>query len=233
MININNNNNEDPWRTFSGLSEEETDNLALIACRAMKRRDVKTLAMDAFTSVSPEKRQACLRACKIQKKMDEHHWLLKGGWEKDVQTLLQKLEREDQNFQHYKTVSKVKSFLKWELLSFVQINTDFQKGIGILNLHGLGLTCLPSLALKWFSDIDELDISNNNLKTLPKELGQLENLERVDISCNPIGELPPNLPQTLDICISEDQEGLVSEQGNLSFIVVDSDDELYHKEPSK
>ena len=64
----------------------------------------------------------------------------------------------------------------------------------ILNLSGLGLTELPEiLRNRNFSHLENIDISNNNLESLPDWITELRELKGLNLSRNSLRELPQDL----------------------------------------
>jgi len=60
---------------------------------------------------------------------------------------------------------------------------------GVLKLNWMGLDELPE-SLRELTDLQSLDLSNNNLTTLPEWLGQFAQLRELDLSRNDLSELP-------------------------------------------
>lgn len=61
-----------------------------------------------------------------------------------------------------------------------------------LNLHGLNLTSLPQV-IGQFSNVTNLDISNNQLTFIPEALFQLSELTYLDLSSNQLTSIPEGL----------------------------------------
>ena len=61
-------------------------------------------------------------------------------------------------------------------------------------MQGLGLTQVPIFLLAQ-KDLAELDLSQNEIKTIPKEFAELCNLTRLNLDHNKLKEMPEALLQ--------------------------------------
>ena len=69
------------------------------------------------------------------------------------------------------------------------INEVASEGRTSLSLYNLGITELPP-EIGQLKDLEHLDLSFNQLKTLPATLAQLTNLRRLSIEYNQLTRLP-------------------------------------------
>ncbi|BBI17659.1 leucine-rich repeat domain-containing protein [Neochlamydia sp. S13] len=70
----------------------------------------------------------------------------------------------------------------------------YGKDITSLNLRGIGLTFLPP-EIGQLSQLQKLDLNNNQLTTLPAEIGQLSQLKELKLEKNQLASLPPEIGQ--------------------------------------
>lgn len=73
----------------------------------------------------------------------------------------------------------------------------------ILDLSGLGIDLLP-FHIGFFRKIKQLNLSNNQLRVLPLDLCKLESLEVIDLTGNPIVEIPDWLAENARLKILMD-----------------------------
>ncbi|WP_052435901.1 leucine-rich repeat domain-containing protein [Neochlamydia sp. EPS4] len=71
---------------------------------------------------------------------------------------------------------------------------NYGKEITIVNLRGIGLTLLPPEICQ-LSQLQELNLSQNQLTTLPAEIGQFSQLEALYLSSNQLTTLPAEIGQ--------------------------------------
>jgi Leucine-rich repeat (LRR) protein len=65
----------------------------------------------------------------------------------------------------------------------------------VINLSGRNLTGSLKAEIRKLSDLEVLDISNNDFTGLPAEIGQLSKLKTLNVSNNPITGLPREIGQ--------------------------------------
>jgi len=65
----------------------------------------------------------------------------------------------------------------------------------LVNLSGRNLTGSLQAEIRKLSDVEVLDISNNDFTGFPAEIGQLSKLKTLDISNNPLTGLPREIGQ--------------------------------------
>ena len=89
-----------------------------------------------------------------------------------------------------------------------------------LDLSGKQLTTLPDTALDGAASVKELDLSNNQLESLPASITKFENLEVLKLENNRLTSLPPEIGQLTKLRIldlgNNRLEQLPSELANLS-----------------
>jgi antitoxin component YwqK of YwqJK toxin-antitoxin module len=67
-----------------------------------------------------------------------------------------------------------------------------------LNLSSLAISELPPLIAR-FPSVEELVLEHNRLTTLPREIGALVYLRKLELGHNPIGSLPPELARLTEL----------------------------------
>jgi hypothetical protein len=84
---------------------------------------------------------------------------------------------------------------------------------GVLSLSSLGLTSVPRAALEapLALQLRRLDLSHNDLRTLPPELGALRNLEELFLNGNPLKELPSEIEGCLSLKVIDLRETHVAQ----------------------
>ena len=99
------------------------------------------------------------------------------------------------DFSDYKDANQTKAMDK--ILAFF----DFGKKSGSLKLSRLGLTSLPNVFdFEFFQrKLKELDLSHNNLQTLPDSLGNLQVLATLNLDHNSLQSLPETLGNLQDL----------------------------------
>jgi hypothetical protein len=71
----------------------------------------------------------------------------------------------------------------------------FAPNTTVINLSGRNLTGALKAEIRKLSDVEVLDISNNEFTGLPAEIGQLSKLKTLNISNNPLTGLPREIGQ--------------------------------------
>ena len=120
-------------------------------------------------------------------------------------------------YAHLETIRKINKNLKNVALFWLEENHHFLMRATVVNLSNKGLTCFPELFRLWISNVKELNLSHNNLRSLPKSLCLLQQLVKIDISNNPLLRLEPTFfdkftdKETFTILISPDQTRMAEE----------------------
>ena len=110
-----------------------------------------------------------------------------------------------ENLTFFEIATKINIALKWKIL----------KSVMSLNLSGQKLTYFPERVIHWIPNVETLDLSNNNLRELPKKLSSLSHLRTINFANNPHLQLEPKFFEEFQDCsfevpftifISEDQQ---------------------------
>jgi len=85
-----------------------------------------------------------------------------------------------------------------ETIAFQRIEEAYQSGSSRLELSGLSLSELPE-SLGNLSQLQELNLSDNHLITLPESIGQLSQLRQLVVPRNQLGSLPESIGQLSEL----------------------------------